>query len=40
MFKLLGWVVLLGLAFGTGYYVGQHPINELKKTVADLTRTV
>lgn len=40
MFKLLGWIMLLGAAFGAGYYVGQHPIDELKKTVADLTRTV
>jgi len=40
MFKLLGWMILLGTAFGAGYYAGQHPIGELKKAAADLTRTV
>ena len=40
MFKLLGWAILLGATFAAGFYVGQHPIGELKKTVADLTRTI
>lgn len=40
MVKLLGWVVLLSVVFGAGYYVGQHPVAELKKTAADFTRTV
>jgi hypothetical protein len=40
MLKLLGWVVLLTTVFGLGYYVGQHPIGELQKTIADLTRNV
>lgn len=40
MLKLLGWVVLLSTVFGLGFYVGRHPIEDLKKTVSELTRTV
>lgn len=40
MVKLLGWVVLLSAVFGAGYYVGQHPVAELKRTAAEFTRTV
>ena len=40
MLKLVGLVVLLTTAFGLGYYIGQRPIGELKKTVRDLSRNV
>lgn len=40
MVKLLGWVVLLSVVFGAGFYVGQHPVAELKRTAAEFTRTV
>lgn len=40
MVKLVGWMVLLGAVFAAGYYVGQHPVGELRKTLADLTRNV
>ena len=38
MLKFLGLLVLLTAAFGSGYYVGQHPSNELRKIVSDLSR--
>ena len=38
MLKLLGLIVLVGAAFGMGYYVGQHPIADLKHAVADVSR--
>src|SRR6185436_6353077 len=40
MVKLIGWMVLLGAVFAAGYYAGQHPVHELRKTLADLTRNV
>lgn len=40
MLKLLGWVVLLSAVFSLGFYVGRHPLEDLKKTVSELTRTV
>ncbi|MEW6542096.1 MAG: hypothetical protein AB1411_00625 [Nitrospirota bacterium] len=40
MLKLLGWMVLLAATFGAGYYVGQHPIGELRKTVGELSRSL
>lgn len=38
--KLLGWLVLLATVFASGYYVGQRPIGELRKTVTDLSRNI
>lgn len=40
MLRFLGLVVLIGATFGLGYYIGQRPISELKKTVRDLSRDV
>lgn len=40
MLKLLGLLTLLTVVFGLGYYAGQRPIGELKKTVKDLSRNV
>jgi hypothetical protein len=40
MVKLVGWMVLLGAVFAAGYYAGQHPVGELRKTLADLSRNV
>lgn len=40
MLKSLGFLVLLGTAFGLGYYVGQRPVSELRQTIADLSRSV
>jgi hypothetical protein len=40
MLKFLGLLVLLTLAFGLGYYIGQRPLGDLRKTVADLSRNV
>lgn len=40
MLKLLGWLVLLAAVFACGYYVGQRPIGELRKTVTDLSRNI
>jgi hypothetical protein len=40
MLKLLGWLVLLSAVFGLGFYVGRHPMGELKRTVEELTRSI
>lgn len=40
MLRFLGLVVLIGATFALGYYIGQRPISELKKTVRDLSRDV
>jgi len=40
MLRFLGLVVFIGAAFGLGYYIGQRPISELKKTVRDMSRDV
>ena len=40
MLKFLGLLVLLGLAFVAGYYAGQRPLSDLRKTVTDLSRNV
>lgn len=40
MLKILGWVVLLGAVFASGYYAGQRPIGELKKTVTNLSHNI
>ncbi len=40
MLRFLGLVVLIGTTFALGYYIGQRPIGELKKTVRDLSRNV
>lgn len=31
---------MLGMAFGLGFYAGQRPISELKRTVTDLSHSV
>jgi hypothetical protein len=38
MLKLLGLLMLLALAFAMGYYTGQRPLGDLRKTIADLSR--
>lgn len=38
MLKFLGILVLLVLVFGLGYYTGQRPVGELRKTVDDLSQ--
>jgi hypothetical protein len=40
MLKLLGWLVLVTGVFSLGFYVGRHPIGELKRTVEELTRSI
>lgn len=40
MLRFLGLVVLIGTTFVLGYYIGQRPISELRKTVRDLSRDV
>src|SRR5687767_2163581 len=40
MLKFLGLFVLLAVAFGLGYYTGQQPVSDLRKTVTDLSRNV
>ncbi|HEV8540104.1 MAG TPA: hypothetical protein VGQ60_02980 [Nitrospiraceae bacterium] len=40
MVKLFGFVVLFGLTFSLGYYVGQRPVGELRRTITDLSRNV
>ncbi|MGH7233393.1 MAG: hypothetical protein ACREJU_18835 [Nitrospiraceae bacterium] len=40
MLKFLGLLVLLALAFTAGYFTGQRPLGDLRKTVADLSRNV
>lgn len=40
MLKFLGWLVLMTGVFSLGFYVGRHPIGELKRTVEELTRSV
>jgi hypothetical protein len=39
MLKLFGLLMLLAMAFGLGYYTGQRPLSDLRKTVTDLSRT-
>lgn len=38
MLKFFGMLLLLALAFGLGYYTGQHPVGELRKTGVDLSQ--
>lgn len=38
MLKLVGFIVLIGTAFALGYYVGQRPVGELRRTMTDLSR--
>ena len=47
MLKFVGMLVVLGAAFGLGYFVGQRPISELNNTIdilksqiANLSRNV
>jgi hypothetical protein len=40
MFKLLGWLILFVAGFWVGYYAGQNPVEELQRSVSDLTRSV
>lgn len=40
MFRVLGTILLLAVVFGLGYYAGQRPVSELKRTVMDLSRKV
>jgi hypothetical protein len=40
MLKFLGFVVLVGFVFSFGYYVGQRPVGELRRTITDLSRNV
>jgi hypothetical protein len=40
MAKFLVVVVLLGGAFGTGYYLGQRPVGTLQRTVAELQQSL
>ena len=39
MFKLLRWVILLGVVFGLGYYTGQRP-EQVKQTLRALSGEV
>lgn len=36
MIKFVGLLVVLGTAFGLGYFVGQRPISELNDTIDNL----
>jgi hypothetical protein len=36
MIKFVGMLVVLGTAFGLGYFVGQRPISELNSTIDTL----
>lgn len=40
MKKFWAIVLLLGLAFGAGYYVGRQPPEEVKKQIKDLSQEV
>jgi hypothetical protein len=40
MLKFVGFVVLFGFSFSLGYYVGQRPVGELRRTITDLSRNV
>ena len=40
MLRFLGFVVLLASVFALGYYTGQRPIGELRKTIQELSRNV
>lgn len=40
MLRFLGFVVLLASVFALGYYSGQRPISELRKTLQELTKNV
>jgi len=40
MAKFLIVVVLLGGAFGAGYYLGQRPVGTLQRTVAELQQSL
>jgi hypothetical protein len=40
MLKFLGLLMLFTLAFALGYYTGQRPLSDLRKTVTDLSRDV
>lgn len=35
MLKFLGFLIVLTATFATGFYLGQHSLGELTKTVAD-----
>jgi hypothetical protein len=37
---LLGWLILFVAGFVAGYYAGQNPVEELQRSVSDLTRSV
>lgn len=37
MLKALGVLIMLAVAFGFGYYIGQRPVDELKKTAHELS---
>ena len=38
MFRFVGLLVVLGGAFGLGYYAGQYPVDDVKQTVISLSR--
>jgi len=38
MLKFVGFVVLIGGAFGLGYYLGQRPVGELRGALTELSR--
>ncbi len=40
MKKFLAIILILGAAFGAGYYVGQQPPEEVKKQLQDLSQEV
>ncbi|MEE8239757.1 MAG: hypothetical protein V3R16_00695 [Nitrospirales bacterium] len=40
MFKLVGFLVVLGGGFALGYYTGQHRIDDLQNAMMSMSRTV
>ena len=40
MKKFLAIVLLLAVAFGSGYYIGQRPVGTLQRTVAELQQSL
>ena len=37
MFRLLGWIVMLSIGFAAGYWAGQRPVGDLRKSVSELS---